>query len=89
MYALGRLLIGHNRDQSRSELNPGLMAAKPAYGPLTVSLDEKMRTRLRRIAFSAGVSTSAIVVDALEQYLDAKDSEVIERVKRSELPKRR
>lgn len=66
------------------------MAAKPAYGPLTVSLDEKMRTRLRRIAFSAGVSTSAIVVDALEQYLEgAKDSDVIERVKRSELPKRR
>jgi len=66
------------------------MAAKPIYGPVTVSLDDKMRKRLRRIAFGAEVSTSAIVADALERYLgDAKDPEIIYRVKRADLLKRR
>jgi predicted transcriptional regulator len=65
------------------------MAVKPEYGPVTVSLDDKMRKRLRKIAFAAEVSTSAIVADALKQYLgEAKDSDLIDRI-RGVLAKRR
>jgi hypothetical protein len=66
------------------------MNSQRTYIPVTVSLDETTRHRLKNIAYAAGASKTAIVVLALEELFGRRcDATIAHRLRRGGAVKRR
>jgi hypothetical protein len=66
------------------------MTGQRTYIPVTISLDESTRHRLKNIAFAAGASKTAIVVVALEEFFGRRgDTTIANKLRRGGAVKRR
>lgn len=67
----------------------GMKAAR-TYEPMTISLDRKTRERLRRLAYAADTSRTAIITLALEEFFGNKrDESIAAKLRREGAVKRR
>jgi predicted transcriptional regulator len=65
-------------------------ASPRTYTPMTISLDERTRLRLRTIADAAGASKTAIIVLALQELFGGRrDATIAQMVRRGGARKRR